>query len=297
MSHNDPTPGSGFPGSCSSEGKAGKGGVEACFFVKAGMALWLTVIDPTHSLVFKYIWFIVDTWYFSRQNLTMFVGPLLGLQMWSVKSWPAARHGQGRPTTSQWLAVKPTWLARTWLARPFYSPSCGHFSTKQWEFNIWRFWSSKVGFNQHQPKTVVRRPSVYLHGVLEAVTFELFEDEEMEVEELQAEVAWKIHGQQSPLLISTGLQGLFLRIICMYVYVCNCLYNMCTYNYIILHTYICICNLCPRKIKYPPLEPRFSIGSIYFERIMGEINCYGSLSGIPRPEHQALEISPWSRNM
>jgi hypothetical protein len=46
-----------------------------------------------------------------------------------------------------------------------------------------------VGFNQHQPKTVVRRPSVYLHGVLEAVTFELFEDEEMEVEELQAEVA------------------------------------------------------------------------------------------------------------
>ena len=119
MSHNDPTPGSGFPGSCSSEGKAGKGGIEDCFFVKVGMALWLTVIDRTHSLVFKYIWFIVDTWYFSRQNLTMFVGPLLGLQMWSVKSWPAARHGQGRPTTSQWLAVKPTWLATTWLARPW----------------------------------------------------------------------------------------------------------------------------------------------------------------------------------
>ena len=31
MSHNDPTPGSGFPGSCSSEGKAGKGGVERLF--------------------------------------------------------------------------------------------------------------------------------------------------------------------------------------------------------------------------------------------------------------------------
>ena len=71
-----------------------------------------------------------------------------------------------------------------------------------------------------------------------------------------------IHGQQSPLLISTGLQGLFLRIIC------GC---MCMFVYVHIITYIYICNLCPRKIKYPPLEPRFSIGSIYFERIMGEI--------------------------
>ena len=50
--------------------------------------------------------------------------------------------------------------------------------------------TGKARFNQHQPILQSFGGHQLLSaGVLEAVTFELFEDEEMEVEELQAEVA------------------------------------------------------------------------------------------------------------
>ena len=52
-------------------------------------------------------WYFI-TCYCSKQKLYHVCGSI-------AKSCPAARHGRGRPTTSQWLAVKPTWLATPWL--------------------------------------------------------------------------------------------------------------------------------------------------------------------------------------
>jgi len=62
------------------------------------------------------------------------------------------------------------------------------------------------------------------------VTFELFEDEEMEVEELQAEVAFDSRTAVPPLDIYRSSRAVSAHNMWLYVYVC-----ICTYNYIYIY--------------------------------------------------------------